>query len=79
MVRLLNHPSRHRRTCDFFVNSETRQTSGSPISGAVVEEILVVFSHTHGAGLMRLDRERLTFRYAGRDVRLAYIHGVGVG
>jgi hypothetical protein len=45
----------------------------SEISGAVEEDVLVVFSHTHGAGLMGLDRATLP----GGDLIPPYLHSIG--
>jgi hypothetical protein len=43
------------------------------IGGVAKEEILVVFSHTHGAGLMGLDRASLP----GGDLIPPYLHSLG--
>lgn len=43
------------------------------IAGVAEEEILVVFSHTHGAGLMGLDRAHLP----GADLIPPYLHSLG--
>jgi hypothetical protein len=45
----------------------------SEISGVAEEEVLVVFSHTHGAGLMGLDRAALP----GGDLIAPYLHSLG--
>ncbi len=48
-------------------------SQAAEIGGAAREEILVVFSHTHGAGLMGLDRANLP----GGDLIPPYLHSLG--
>jgi hypothetical protein len=53
-------------------NNLVKQTAA--IGGVAEEEILIVFSHTHGAGLMGLDRVSLP----GGDLIPPYLHTLGV-